>query len=245
MKKPSDKRKPLPGLRYWIGTFFRRWIRYSSFAQSMQSALVWHPQEAMLHDIMEYLSTTSLEGDYLEFGVYQGWSFIAAYKFAQRFDLDQMRFFGFDSFEGLPALDQADQTPYPQYSPGDYACSQSDFERNLKRHGISTDRVQAVPGWYGDTLNQTTKEKLTLDKAAVAWVDCDLYTSTELVLEFLTDLIQPGTILVFDDWFAFRGDPRRGEQGAFYSWIDKNPHFQPLEFRKMGWHGIAFILQKA
>ena len=31
----------------------------------------------------------------------------------------------------------------------------------------------------------------------------DLYNSTKLVLEFITDLVQDGTILIFDDWFAY------------------------------------------
>lgn len=194
---------------------------------------------------MEYLSTTAMAGDYLEFGVYRGWSFVAAYKLAELHGLDQMKFYAFDSFQGLPELDDEDQTTYPQYTRGDYACDETEFRRNLKRHGVNDERVHIIAGWYDETLTESTRVDLGLDRVSVAWIDCDLYTSTKLVLQFLTDLIQPGSIIVFDDWLAFRGNPARGEQGAFRKWLESNPQFQAVHFGKMGWHGNVFIIQKA
>jgi O-methyltransferase len=228
-----------------IGTFLRRTIRYSRFFMDLQATLSLHPQEQMLHDIMEYLASTSFEGDYLEFGVYEGWSLIAAYKFSRLFRLEGMNFIAFDSFQGLPGMDSPDETPYPQYQQGDYACDQHSFERNLKHHGIPMDRVHIVPGWFKDTLHNSTKNQLGLEQAAVAWIDCDLYTSAAAALTFLTDLVQDGTIVVFDDWLAFRGDPQRGEQRAFQEWLDRNPAIRAVEFGRMGWHGKAFILQSS
>ena len=35
-------------------------------------------------------------------------------------------------------------------------------------------------------------------------VDCDLYQSTVPVLAFLADLLQDGTVVLFDDWYCFR-----------------------------------------
>ena len=53
-------------------------------------------------------------------------------------------------------------------------------------------------------------------------------------MNFITDYIQEGTILIFDDWFSFRGNPNRGEQRAFREWLEKNPSFQAVEYYKAG-----------
>lgn len=41
-------------------------------------------------------------------------------------------------------------------------------------------------------------------------------------LEFVTDLLVDGTILIFDDWFLFRGRSDRGEQRAFAEWKERH-----------------------
>ena len=228
-----------------LGTFLRRHLRYSRFFRDVRIAFSLHPQEQLLEDIMQYLASTSMEGDYLEFGVYEGWSLIAAYKFSEFYHLNKMRFFAFDSFRGLPEFKPVDEPGYSQYQPGDYACDLPSFERNLKRHGVPIERVHVVPGWFEDTLNSQTKEQYGLRKAAVAWIDCDLFSSAESALSFLTNLVQAGTVVVFDDWMAFRGDANRGEQRAFREWIARNPHIRPIEFRRIGWHGMAFLIQSA
>ena len=49
-------------------------------------------------------------------------------------------------------------------------------------------------------------------KAAVVWVDCDLYSSSVSGLNFLTPHLQYGTLVFFDDWLGHRSDPNRCEQ---------------------------------
>ena len=41
-----------------------------------------------------------------------------------------------------------------------------------------------------------------------------LYESTIVVLDFVTDLLVQGSVLVFDDWFYNQGRKDRGEQKA-------------------------------
>ena len=66
-------------------------------------------------------------------------------------------------------------------------------------------RVKIIPGWYSEVLNENTKKKLQIKKAAIVYVDCDLYESTVPVLDFITDYPVDGSILIFDDWNSFRG----------------------------------------
>ena len=105
-------------------------------------------------------------------------------------------------------------------------------------------KVKIVPGWFKDTLNAETRTKLFLKSAAVVWVDCDLYESTVPVLEFITDLVVDGTILVMDDWFFYKGRPDMGERKAFAEWLNINPNISFTEFHKYSWHGNSFILHK-
>ena len=61
-------------------------------------------------------------------------------------------------------------------------------------------------------------------------------------MDFITDYIQDGTVLIFDDWFCFRGNPNRGEQRAFREWLKRNPSIKVSEFHKYGAEGNSFIV---
>ena len=50
-------------------------------------------------------------------------------------------------------------------------------------------------------------------------VDCDLYSSASFVLTQLKDRIQPGTVIVFDEYFNYPGW-RKHEHRAFVEFID-------------------------
>jgi hypothetical protein len=216
-------------------------------------ALGWHrlefeagePRRAMLAQAMDYASH-SVEGDYLEFGVSTGRTFVAAWEHAQRAGLARMRFFAFDSFRGLPEARGVDALGFQHaaFEAGAYACSDEEFRALLKRRGVDASRVTLVPGWYSEVLNPATASTLPLKTAAVVWIDCDFYESTVSVLDFLTPYVQDGTLLVFDDWFCFRGDPERGEQRAFREWLERNTSIRATELLRFGWHGTSFILRR-
>lgn len=197
--------------------------------------------EEILQKAFKLAAVFKMEGDYLEFGCYQGHSLATAFHFARKKRLDAMRFFAFDSFAGLPEVSPADQLDSP-FQKGSYACDLADFQRRLRRKKVDLNRIITVPGFYQDTLNSETKKKLNIGKAAIVYVDCDLYESAVPVLNFIADYLQDGTILIFDDWFLFRGRPDRGEQRAFNEWLKNNPRVAAAEFFKYGWHGNSFII---
>lgn len=177
----------------------------------------------------------------MEFGVYKGGTFIESYKVARAKKLDRMKFFAFDSFEGLPESIGLDKE-FHQFATGEYKFSLENFKERLIKNGISN--VEIVSGWFDKTLNADTKKRLGIKSAAVVWIDCDLYESTVPVLKFIKDYIIDGTIIVFDDWYHFRGNPKYGEQRAFREWLAENPQFTASEFHKYFWHGNSFIIHK-
>jgi len=198
-------------------------------------------KEKIIRNAMIFASFSSLKGDYLEFGVWKGKSFISAYKFAKLFNLKNMNFYAFDSFKGLPVIYGSEREKFKE---GMFHCSVKTFKENLSRNNIDINKVKIIEGWYNDTLNKTTKKKLGIKEAAIIMIDCDLYASTVPVLDFITDYLVAGTIIIFDEWFAFKGDPNKGEQRAVNEWLKKNPNIKLIEYKKYGCAGISFIVTK-
>jgi O-methyltransferase len=216
-------------------------LRFASWFVELRKPFIYTPREEFIKETMEYIGITGVEGDYLEFGVFQGRTFVPAYHFAQRNNLRSMRFYGFDSFEGLPAITGKDEGG--EFCQGQYSLGLDQFRKLVSKRGVSLDKTGLVKGWYDKVLNGDTKQQLSIRKAAFIFIDCDLYESTVPVLNFITDYLQSGTVVAFDDWYCFRGDPEKGEQKAFNEWLDKNPSFKALEFHKFGWSGNSFIIQ--
>ena len=219
------------------------------------------PSEAIIYKAACILAAEKVEGDYLEFGVFSGRSFIQAYHVLKtEYELqcivgpgktekdareirqawEVMRFFAFDSFQGLPDLDGID-TQGADFTAGKYAYSEQDFCANLTAAGVPLERVTTVPGWFEDTCIPETIKRLGLQKAAVVHIDGDLYSSAKTALTFVTPLLQDGTVIIFDDWYSFRGNPKRGEQRAFADWQDSLPQWTFTQFQKEGSSRNSFI----
>jgi len=120
--------------------------------------------------------------DYLEFGVYQGESlaYIASHNRCA-----DARFWGFDSFEGLP-------TQWNARNP------QGTFDVGGCMPQIDDARVRFVKGWFDNTVPEFLR---TYEAQGQLWIhiDADLYGSTLQVLTFLNKYIRPGTVVMFDE----------------------------------------------
>jgi O-methyltransferase len=198
-------------------------------------------REMALSRAMDYACASGLEGDYLEFGVWRGRAFAAACYMAKDRGLD-MNFYGFDSFRGFPNNNELDAAGHQWFKEGVYTYSEQEFLKNVRRSGADMKRVITVPGWFEQSLRADNPVLINLRKAAVVWIDCDLYSSTCAVLEFITPYLQYGTLLLFDDWFAFRADPNAGEQRAFREWLERNPRLSAVELVRFGWDGNSFVI---
>lgn len=191
----------------------------------------------------EYLIGAQIDGDYLEFGVYQGTTFSHAYQWmAPHFK--NMRFLAFDSFEGLPrpqGLDAADGYSSHFYET-QFACSQDEFTQNIRKKGVDIGRVRVIQGWFDKTLSPEKAVDYGVTKIAVVWIDCDLYESTIPVLNFITPFLVTGSVIIFDDWRCYRNNPDFGEQRACREWLESNNKLRLSELFSFGWNGIAFTV---
>ena len=138
----------------------------------------------------------------------------------------------------MPAMDRMQMT----WQPGSLATSEEDFVRLVVENGMPREKLVTVKGFYDRTLTPELKAASLPAKAAVIYVDCDLYSSTVPVLEWVKDFLQRGTLLVFDDWFCFYGDPDYGERRAFREFRERYPNLRFQEFVHTN-EAQAFIYQ--
>jgi hypothetical protein len=189
----------------------------------------------MLNAAFGYVANERIEGDYAEFGVLEGRTFYEAWCAAERHGLRGVRFHAYDSFAGLPQVGGVDATG--PFRTGEFSSPRQVFESVTAR--VPPARITVTEGFYHETLSSAGKNPL-----AVAWVDCDLYESTVPVLDFLTDQLQDGSVLVFDDWFCFHGRPDRGEQRACREWLEANPDITLVPYRDFHWAGRSFLVNR-
>jgi hypothetical protein len=125
------------------------------------------------------VAAVSLEGLWLEFGVFRGASIR---HIAER---SGHRIVGFDSFQGLP------HAWTPRIQAGTFTT-----ERHLPEVPPT---VNLVPGWFSETLPAFLATEGSVP-VAFLHVDCDLYTSTRTILTALGHRIREGTVVVFDEF---------------------------------------------
>lgn len=192
----------------------------------------------MINMAFGYCANNKIAGDYAEFGVFRGHTTIEAWKASRRHGLGDMRFWLFDSFEGLPEVTGEDAGG--PFETAEFSFGRESYEQNLRRSGVDFSRVTIVPGYFDRTLTSTKADR----PFSVVWIDCDLYESTVPVLEWLTDKLVDGAVICFDDWFTFKGKPDKGEQRATAEWLEKNPGINLMPYRDFHWAGKSFLFHR-
>lgn len=138
----------------------------------------------------EFLRGKSL----LEFGVYEGNSLSIFSQLYDEFNLEKI-FFGFDSFEGLPKEILDENNPH-YWTEGEYRSG------SVEMLNQKLPFVTIKDGWFENTLNVETLAEVRKDTVGLFHIDCDIYTSTIQVLEWIVqnNLLVDGALFVYDDW---------------------------------------------
>ena len=181
-------------------------------------------------------------GDYLEFGVFNGNSIGNIYLAREEMGLKSMRLFGFDAFQGLPAGSENEDDGV--WKKGFYSCSFEEMKMCLLRRQVNPESITWVNGWYNETLNNETVKKLNLKKIGLVFVDCDTYSSSKIVLDFITPLITEPMVICFDDWKLNDLDIKgMGEYKAFNEFLDNNPKFEAEEIKSYNRKSKSFLVK--
>ncbi len=134
---------------------------------------------------LTYALRRAPDGLVLEFGVFKG----VTINYMARLQPDR-QFYGFDSFKGLPE---------------DWAGKRFS-ERNFDRKGVKPkvpSNVTLVEGWFDATLPAFLAQHT--GPIAFLHVDCDIYSSTKTVLESCVPRLAQGAVIVFDEFFNYKG----------------------------------------
>lgn len=139
--------------------------------------------------LRETLDFVTLDGLFLEFGVYNGFSIT---NLARVFP--QQKIWGFDCWQGLPD---------PWEVNG----------RTLKPGAYSTNgqiptvpkNVELVSGLFEDTLPDFAQRHQGQPTAFVH-VDSDLYSSAKTIFKYMGPSFVPGTVILFDEYYQDAGE---------------------------------------
>ncbi|MBD3625168.1 MAG: class I SAM-dependent methyltransferase [Rhodobacteraceae bacterium] len=203
---------------------------------------------------MRFIAFERIEGDILEFGVYGGRTLLMMGKLiasGRWFDTPPA-LVGFDSFRGLAA----DTEGHARWTAGDCALNRDPAHPTIPLDGpVTPDGVRALFTGLGLTpprlevglFEQTLPAALPSlsPRAAMIHIDCDLYEATCTVLGQVAPLLQPGTLIAFDDWFHYRGDPRKGEARAFLEFLDDHSEWQAIPYKPYATFCNSFIMHRA
>jgi hypothetical protein len=119
--------------------------------------------------------------DYIEFGVSEG---ISLKWWCEHVAHPKARFFGFDTFEGLPEN-------WGTYRKGDM---------NSQIPQIDDDRIIFVKGLFQETLPGFLKNQYDGPYRKIIHLDADLFSSTLFVLTSMAPFLKSGDILFFDEF---------------------------------------------
>lgn len=189
----------------------------------------------------DFLTGNDIHGDYHEYGCHRARTFRMALTAARRQGIEDMRFFAFDSFEGLPA--PVEKPANPHWQAGSLRTGEDEFRDIIQAHGLYLDRVETIPGFYDRSLTGELQRRLqhTAGKIALATIDCDLYESAVPVFRFIEPLLQEGSLLYIDDLFnGYKGSPCKGVARAFRE-FRKTSRFRFIRHVDVGWWGRAYI----
>jgi len=177
------------GLRKLQGSGLQRVVRAALDELDLQHLRDSHPCSSLANrsQMYRYVHDTCVHGepvDYLEFGVFQGdsmrqWLSLNTHK--------DSRFFGFDSFEGLPENWRDGQSKGHFDVGGDVPC-------------MDDPRVSFIKGWFEHTIpvflrDFSPKNRLLLH------VDADLYGSAMLALVHFGPFLSERSLLLFDEFY--------------------------------------------
>ena len=159
--------------------------KYGDWLKQNSSVQMFSKREEM-YDYLNLEMVGDEPVDYLEFGVYQGYTI----KYWSTINSNpNSRFYGFDSFEGLPE----------DWSGAFVHVPKGTFTTEGMVPEIDDPRVSFHKGWFQSSLPLFLQTFDSRNKLLIH-CDADLYTSTLYVLCTLHNLFKSGSLIVFDEF---------------------------------------------
>jgi SAM-dependent methyltransferase len=211
------------------------------------------PRWEMFRTALRYVDYECVPGDVVEFGVYSGRSLALLAHATHHPEYEDTHVpacsrtvYGFDSWDGMPP-----ESGHPRWPAGKFATCDSWHPTIPRGDPVNASSVVnlflncQLPSpvlvrcrFASDMLPDTCRQ------IAVAHIDCDMYESTVTVLQAIGRCLQPGSVLLFDDWLNYRADPGSGEQRACREWLAGDTRWRLIPYKQYATFAMAFIVQE-
>jgi hypothetical protein len=158
-------------------------------------------------------------------------------------------FIGFDSFKGMH------NTHHPRWKEGSFSINHSWHPTIKIGEAVTKGKVIKffktlnlkspiiVEGGFEKSVKRFLKKYS--GKASIIHIDCDTYENTKLILNNIKSILQEGTVMMFDDWFNYKGNPEKGEAKAFNDFKNDCKEFSFIDYFNYGTFCKAFVVVKA
>lgn len=195
-------------------------------------------RERLLANIysVHHINTTGIQGDIVEIGVWKGGSMLSMMLTDEYTNKNHERhFYLYDTFEGMtpPLLVDRDI----QGTQADMFLQQNEFckcicplesvKKTIEENvSILLDKIHYQVG-------DICKNTFYPTKIAVLRLDTDWYESTKFELDHFYDLVEPGGIIIIDDYGHWQGCRKAVDE---FLELHKNIHLTPIDYT-----GVYFI----
>ena len=159
---------------------------------------------------LHYINKKKLIGDIVECGIWRGGNLFLAKKIQDKYSKEfKRKFYGFDTFEGMPKPSSKDGIKineiYQNFKNRNEPWTKASIEdvKNSTNFFFSeVDDFKFIKGMVEDTLKD---EKNLPNKISLLRLDTDLYESTKIELNTLYPLLVEKGVLIIDDYGDFPG----------------------------------------
>jgi O-methyltransferase len=206
-------------------------------------------------DAFTALELNGISGDYVEFGSSGAKSLSSAYHVLAAMG-SKRRLWAFDSFEGLPVA-SSEHDEHPVWGAGGQFASWSgrppdgvdpaeaglaQFHEDCARFGVPREAYTPVAGWFEDSRGALGAGGDPVD-IALAYVDCNMHSSTLTVFEFLEPRLKHGMVLAFDDFHMWTSSDVSGQRRALHDFAAAHPEWRFVPFKEVHWGARSFVVE--
>jgi O-methyltransferase len=164
-----------------------------------------------LADAVEYVVRRDLPGDFVECGVWRGGSAMTIALTLSRLGIRDRTLWLYDTFGVMPPGGEHDRDHAGRSVTGDTldavnnashttGLTLSEVRRAMASTGYPPELVECVPGLVEETIPHTAPQRIALLR-----LDTDWYDSTRHELVELYPRLEPGGVLIVDDYGHYAG----------------------------------------
>ncbi len=167
---------------------------------------------------LRHLKEKSIEGDYVECGVWKGGNILLFKKFLNNEETQNRNIYAYDTFEGMTDPDENDfeistnikskyllENDYHKKTNNWGVCSLEDVKKNILINKSDLEDINFVKG---DVLKTLNNENYIPKKISLLRLDTDWYQSTKKELEVLYERVSAGGIIIIDDYGHWGGSKK-------------------------------------